>query len=275
MRERSVSESSGRLTVVTWNLNHWRQSQETRAEAWEYLAGPLAEQVDWDVALLQECAPPKDWTYPLSSSEIDGLGWGTAVTVRNGELRRVLLEDDSHPGCLVVADVEHGGLTSTVVSIYGRQEHTKEVDGEAFALPFSVSAVHRQLSDLTPVIDHRGRRRARTPLVIGGDLNVTTQLPRIDRVRHVGTLRRFAELGLTDGWTVSPDAVRAEDCDCDAAPDCGHVRTHTHNRSTRPWQLDYVFANAAAKFVSCRTVIDERTWQRSDHAPVVAVFEVG
>jgi endonuclease/exonuclease/phosphatase family metal-dependent hydrolase len=59
-----------------------------------------------------------------------------------------------------------------------------------------------------------------------------------------------------------------------AAPDCGHVRTHTHNRSQRPWQLDYVFANRALEFTSCRTVIDAHTWERSDHAPVVAELQL-
>ena len=87
-------------------------------------------------------------------------------------------------------------------------------------------------------------------------------------------LRRCEELGLTDGWTVSPDAERAEDCDCADAPGCGHVPTHTHNRSARPWQLDSVLANRALRFESCRTIIDDATWQRSDHAPVVARLAV-
>ncbi len=259
-----------RLTLVTWNLNHWRQSAASRADAWEYLAGELAEQVEWDVALLQECTPPPDWPYPILWSELETYGWGTAVTTRNGTLRPVALEDDSHPGCVVAAEVALDGQAFTLASLYGRQEHTKEVDGEPYGLKYAITAVHRMLSDLTPLIDQRGRRRRPEPLVLAGDLNISTQLSPPDRERHAGLLRRCAELGLTDGWTVSPDAQRAPDCDCVAAPDCGHVRTHTHNRSTRPWQLDYVFANRALEFTSCRTVIDAHTWQRSDHAPVVA-----
>ena len=40
---------------------------------------------------------------------------------------------------------------------YGRQEHTKEVDGEPYGLKYAITAVHRMLSDLTPLIDQRGR----------------------------------------------------------------------------------------------------------------------
>jgi endonuclease/exonuclease/phosphatase family metal-dependent hydrolase len=31
-----------------------------------------------------------------------------------------------------------------------------------------------------------------------------------------------------------------------------------------------VLANRALRFTSCRTVVDDATWQLSDHAPVVA-----
>jgi len=258
------------LTLLTWNMNHWRQSVASRADAWDHLAGTLADDTGWDVALLQECAPPDDWPHPILWVGIDRYGWGTAVTARNGALREVVLEDDSHPGCVIAAEVTLGGTAFTVASVYGRQEHTKRIDGEPYGMRYAITAVHRMLSDLTPLIDQRGRRRRPEALVLAGDLNISTQLPPPDRERHAGLLRRCAELGLTDGWTVSPDAERAPDCDCAAAPGCGHVRTHTHNRSTRPWQLDYVLANRALEFISCRTVIDGSTWDRSDHAPVVA-----
>jgi hypothetical protein len=105
------------LRVVTWNLNHWRQSVGSRAEAWEYLGGELAEEIDWDVALLQECTPPADWPHPMLWSELEQYGWGTAVTVRRGTLRPVTLEDDSHPGCVVVAEVDRGTQPFTVASL--------------------------------------------------------------------------------------------------------------------------------------------------------------
>jgi hypothetical protein len=44
-----------------------------------------------------------------------------------------------------------------------------------------------------------------SPLVLGGDLNVSTQLDPPDRERHRNALERFKTLGLTDAWIVSPD----------------------------------------------------------------------
>ena len=260
------------FSAISWNMNHWRQSPETRAMAWDHLAGALEEQTDWDVALLQECLPPPTWPHPIVWRAVAGQPWGTAVTTRWSKLDEVQLEDDSHPGCVVAARVTSDVGPVTAVSLYGLQEHARSIDGEPSTMRASVTAVHRMLSDLTPLVDREGRSRAGGALVIGGDLNVSTQMPPPERRRHAEVLERFAGLGLTDGWDVSPDKVAAPDCDCPDAPACGHVRTHTHNMSTRPWQLDHVFANRRLRFTSCRTLIDADTWTRSDHAPVLARF---
>jgi endonuclease/exonuclease/phosphatase family metal-dependent hydrolase len=261
-----------RFSVISWNLNHWRQSPETRAMAWDHLDDALSKEVDWDVALLQECLPPEDWPHPIVWCAIPGQRWGTAVTTRWMGMEQVLVEDDSHPGCVVAARVPSDLGPITVASMYGLQEYARSIDGEPYAMRYAVTAVHRMLSDLTPLIDREGRSRSGGPLVIGGDLNVSTQMPPPDRRRHAEVLDRFAGLGLTDGWDVSPDKEPAPDCDCPDAPGCGHVRTHTHNLSIRPWQLDHVFANRHLRFRSCRTLLDADTWMRSDHAPVLATF---
>lgn len=264
-------------TVLTWNLNHWRQSPESRRAAWAHLDGTLADATGWDIALLQECVVPAERDGPVLWRELPGLGWGTAVALRTGAgttLTELALEDDSHPGCVVAADAGLDDWTLTVASLYGRQEPRKRVGGEVQHLRYSVTAVHRMLSDVTPLVDLRDRRRSPTPIVLGGDLNVSTQVDGPDRARHAGVLQRFADLGLTDGWAVSPDAERAPDCDCPAAPGCGHVRTHTHDRSARPWQLDYLFIGRALEFTSCRTVADGGVGELSDHLPVVGVLRL-
>lgn len=260
-----------RLRVVSWNMNHWQNSPAARDAAWDYLYGPLAEKTGWDVALLQECRPrPSDAGYAWTP--VRGLAWGTAVAVRSGTLRRIDLEDDSHPGCVVATAVElDRGVQCTAVSLYGLQEQRKRVDGEHHSLRYAVTAVHRMLSDLTPLIDLHGRQRAKSPLVAGGDLNVSTQIDPPDRRRHREVLDRIAGLGLHDAWEWAPDDQLAPDCVCADEP-CRHVRTHTHRRSTRPWQLDYVFANDAWKIVSVQTVLDDGTWRRSDHAPVAVLL---
>lgn len=261
-----------RFSVVSWNMNHWRQAPEMRAMAWDHLATALDAELDWDVAFLQECVPPADWPHPIVWRPVAGQPWGTAVTTRSTGIEEVGLEDDSHPGCVVAARVPSDFGEVTAVSVYGLQERARSIDGEPYTIRYAVTAVHRMLSDLTPLIDRAGRSRPGGPLILGGDLNVSTQMPPPDRRRHAEVLDRFAGLGLTDGWTVSRDKEPAPDCDCPEAPGCGHVRTHTHNRSLRPWQLDHVFANRHLTFRSCRTLIDADTWTRSDHAPVAAAF---
>ena len=260
----------GVVSAVSWNLNHWMQSRERRAMAWDHLGTALADRHDWDVALLQECVPPDDWPFPIVWRPVAGQSWGTAVTTRWTGIREVVLEDDSHPGCVVAARVPSDLGEIVAVSLYGLQEHARSIDGQPYTLRYSVTAVQRMLSDLTPLIDQAGRSRPGGPFIVGGDLNVSTQMPPPDRRRHAQVLDRFSGLGLTDGWAVSPDKESAPDCDCPEAPGCGHVRTHRHRQSMKPWQLDYVFANRHLAFRSCRTLIDEDTWVRSDHAPVLA-----
>jgi hypothetical protein len=105
-------ERGGRVTVVSWNMDHWQGTDERRAAGWDYLDGRLAEQVDWDVALLQECVPPASRERVLFEPVRNG-PWGTAVVTRGADLRRVAVEV-SHPGCLVTGEVvlgERGLLT--------------------------------------------------------------------------------------------------------------------------------------------------------------------
>jgi len=45
-----------RVTLVSWNMDHWKTNKAHRREAWDYLLGDLAP----DVALLQEAVPPAD-----------------------------------------------------------------------------------------------------------------------------------------------------------------------------------------------------------------------
>jgi endonuclease/exonuclease/phosphatase family metal-dependent hydrolase len=265
-------ERGARVTLVTWNMDHWQGTDDRRAAGWDYLDGRFAERVDWDIALLQECVPPASRERVLFEPVRNG-PWGTAVVTRAADLRGVAVEV-SHPGCLVVGEVvlgERGPLT--VVALYGVHESSRFVGGELYDMRYVITTVHRLLSDLNPLIDRHGRHRTKQPLVVGGDLNLSTQIDPPDRDRHRNALERFVTLGLTDAWLVSPDSVPADDCRCGEGPACRHVRTHTHRRSPRPWQLDYVFANPTLRVRSCRTIIDGHTWERSDHAPVVAVLE--
>ncbi len=260
------------LRVLSWNLNHWQNSAEARETAWRHLDGELADEYDWDVALLQECLPPADREDVAFRPVRDGPS-GTAVATRGAGLRPLAIEEDTVPGCLVAAEIDLGERgAATVVSLYGMNDFARRAGEQTSAHRYTITSVHRLLSDLTPLIDLRGRTRSPSPLVLGGDLNISTQLDPPDRDRHRNVLERFATLGLTDAWTVSPDSEPAPDCVC-GDEQCRHVRTHTHRRSAKPWQNDYLFINRPLRVTSCKTVIDKETWQRSDHAPVVAVLE--
>lgn len=72
------------LSVVTWNMDHWKRTVQTRRDAWSYLASSLGA----DITLLQECVAPRE----LDRSRIvhrqiaGGRPWGSAVAVFNEDL---------------------------------------------------------------------------------------------------------------------------------------------------------------------------------------------
>jgi hypothetical protein len=99
-------------------------------------------------------------------------------------------------------------------------------------------------------------------------------LARPDRERHrFNVLDRFTSLGLTDAWTVSPDRcppTTASARMCRTAGTCAPTRTVA---APKRWQDDYVFVNRRLRVASCRTVIDDGTWKRSDGAPVAVILK--
>ena len=147
------------------------------------------------------------------------------------------------------------GEPITVVSVYGLIEYG-----------YAVTTLHRILSDLTPLFDTSNGRR----VVVGGDLNCSTQLAPPHRTRHKTVFDRFVSLGLVNVTERRLDDAVLVGCPCADEP-CRHVRTHFHSKSPKPWQDDYVFVSAAlATSASCE-VLDRGATDRplSDHAPVV------
>ncbi len=107
---------------------------------------------------------------------------------------------------------------------------------------YAVTTVHRILSDLTPLFDTSNGQR----VVVGGDLNCSTQLAPPHRARHKTVFDRFASLGLVNVTERPLDDAVLHGCPCVDEP-CRHVRTHFHSRSKKPWQDDYVFLSAGAR----------------------------
>lgn len=250
------------LRFVSWNMSHWQRTPAQREAAWTYLASLRP-----DVALLQEAVPSKglgENTYVYQSS---GIGptrkWGSLLVsyvgpvteVRTARSKHSRKDADLHrtyPGSLAIAEV--AGLVG--ISWYGIIE-----DG------YAVTTVHRQLSDLTPLIDSPLGRK----LIIAGDLNISSQFTGMDGRRHRNLLERFTTLDLVDCFALNRPARKSlSECPCADQP-CLHVQTQQHPRSNIPWQNDYFFVSSklASQVRACYAVDGEEAWQHSGHRPIV------
>jgi endonuclease/exonuclease/phosphatase family metal-dependent hydrolase len=239
-------------------MNHsFRRGQAD--EQWAFL-----DSLKPTIALLQE-APERAGYGNFIRRVVEGRGLGTGIlsygdvklvevpTVPLGQSLPAGHLEASHPGSFVVAECElGGGVVLQAISIYGvmRSAFTKTV--------YSTAPVHRLLSDLTPILDtHRNKK----PVVMGGDLNVTPQIPAPDKRAHQAVSERIKAFGLSDCLGTIHD---------------GYVRTHRHkNRpDSTPYQNDWVFASKHLTPVSCKALDIEDAWALSDHCPVVADFEL-
>jgi endonuclease/exonuclease/phosphatase family metal-dependent hydrolase len=171
---------------------------------------------------------------------------------------------DSHPGACAVADVRdaHDRVLFTAISLYGQWEDLP--NGQSY----SCARVHRMLSDLTGVFASK-----RTPVVLAGDLNTTTQGSASTANLAAPVFGRLEAWGLVDCvWHTRASRPQLVGCTCTTPQTCSHVRTYKHNRrdDSEPTQWDYAFASESLVHgLQCR-VADERTaWTLSDHCPIV------
>lgn len=275
------------FTVVTWNMDHWKSSRrvtEHTKRAWAYIRA-----LEVDIALVQEAAAPLDDLDasvfpPPSQAERWSSGgraeFGTAIAVfghpaeevSSGPLGTVPDRTNqltqSHPAAFVAAKITLPTQVHVVaVSLYGQLEGPL-LDRETYA----TTTLHRSLSDLTPLLYQAGRQCT----VIGGDLNVSTQIERRWRDAHRVGLERIAAFGFGDCLRASAGRrTRLAGCPCDEGEHCAHVQTDYHSRSKVPWQLDYMFASQARmmdRLESCAVIDTPEVRSLSDHLPVIAKF---
>jgi len=247
-----------RIRIVTWNMNHSFRRHQT-AKQWAYL-----DSLKPTVALVQE-APRRDGYENMVLREIPRSGLVAGILGYEGvtltEIPVVPLGqhvpeghlESSHSGAFVVARAHVAGRAAiTAISIYGvmTSVFTKIV--------YATTAVQRMLSDLTPVID---MHRSRDAVVMGGDLNITPQIPPPDSKAHVAIIDRIKAFDMID---------------CLGAFNDGFVRTLRHRNSpeSAPYQNDWIFASKKLKAISCEALDSEDSWVLSDHCPVVAEFEL-
>jgi hypothetical protein len=246
-------------------MDHWQRRDEERKQGWKLLSD-----LNLDVALVQEAVPPigvEAVTRP------GGIGptrqWGSGVVSYAGSLIEInavrspfgkaeLDLCQTFPGSVAIAQRDDEQAI-VFVSVYGLLD-----------AGYAITTMHRILSDLTPLLDSPLGRR----VILGGDLNLTTQLPGKDRARHRNIFERFVTLGLVDLLGVTSDRRPVlSGCPCADVP-CRHVQTHRHSRSAIPWQEDYLFAteSLADRLLTCAPLSEPDPWHLSDHCPVVAEF---
>jgi endonuclease/exonuclease/phosphatase family metal-dependent hydrolase len=246
------------MRIATWNMNHCMRSTDSQAAAWRY----LRDELNVDVALVQEAVPPADThsVYRPIDERHPRYRWGSAIVALNPKVTlrarpRVALSEcyltpaageqvpDSHPGSSAVADIVDGSgaVKLTVVSVYGLWEMM--ADGKNMD---ACARLHRTISDLTSVL----AASRRSPLVLAGDFNISTQLgkPAYAAAQSAVALERLRTWGLVDCIAhTRSQRPRLANCACLDGAECAHVQTFRANNRTdgTPLQLDYAFVSGA------------------------------
>lgn len=268
------------MRVVSWNMNRLGRSETNHREAWDYIRDELKA----DLALVQEASPHEEFKSRVYSPIGEKpYNWGSAVVALRSDLvlqprPRVPLEQslsapvaqdalpDSHHGACAVADVQvNGHRLFTAVSLYGQWEMMP--GGKTM---YAGPRLHRMLSDLTGVLAVAHRH----PVLLAGDLNVTTQGAKSPENEAAAVFARLRAWRLVDCLAhTRADRPRLANCACADGDACSHVQTF---RSKNPMdgdatQLDYAFLSDSivSALIKCRVEGTTAAWQRSDHCPIV------
>lgn len=241
-------------------MGHW-QYTEKAAEAWAYVDRDL----DPDITLLQEAVPRvkesgfigQTLAPPEALSEsrtflwraIDRKRkWGSGIFTKAMPLRPVVFPN-SYSGWVAAGEVLlPSGSLLTAISLHAVIEHG-----------YSITTLHRMLSDLTPILD--GKQGKRT-IILGGDFNASLQWgDQQPGQSHRILFDRVMNFGLAD---------------CLEKFHAGAVRTWRRDGVTKPWQLDYLFMSqdALQHVVSCQVVDDPGMHALNDHNPILAELDI-
>jgi hypothetical protein len=268
--------------VVVWNMAH-------KAVNWRFLSDD-PELSGADLSLLCEASPPPagveaQGLWSTEGLEVD-LGpnkpvkrpWSTAIAsphpltaISDARVDRSYGEQlpfkPSRPGSWTAASVDVDGVKGTAISLYGLLDEKSD------------ASVHRSLSELSPIFDHKTYRKN---LLLGGDLNILAGRPVGDHLdRHQVVLERIKAYGLVDCLEktvleTTPPRGGLEGCECGRGDDCTHTRTKfVTEHPTVPYQDDYLFASRALadRLENCHA-LPVNADSPSDHAPIIATFEI-
>jgi len=270
------------LKTVVWNM-------QQKLRNWDVLRG-RDELKDADISLLCEAPPAPADLQPVGLGRTEGLesalgpdrpvkrAWSTAIASPHplipttdarvdrhyGEL---LPFEPSRPGTWAAASVHVNRVKVTAISLYGLMDERSD------------ASVHRSLSELSPIFDHKTYGKH---LLLGGDLNILANPRRDDPVRdrHLVVLSRIKAYGLVDCLEKAllerePPRGGLANCPCEVGEGCTHTWTKRVQGSPIPYQDDHLFASSALanRLVSC-VALPFSEDSPSDHAPIVATFDI-
>lgn len=268
------------MDVVVWNMQHVRAN-------WKLLGA--GGDLEADIHLLCEAPKPPRGTEAIGQWRTIGLAdalplnmppvtrdWSTSVaartrpvylsdarTTREYKVPQLLPFKPSRPGTWTAARVKVGRTTITAVALYGLLDERSD------------ASIHRSLSELSPIFDHRTYGKH---VLLGGDFNIFAN-PRPEAPgwkRHLAVLNRLDAYGLTnclDGFKrPRPEALK-DPCPCGVKVCRRHWRTFRRSLHAPglAYQEDYLFASKAmvARLQSCRVLPFRPS---SDHAPIMTRF---
>lgn len=265
------------MKTVAWNMAQ-KPANWNVLNDWEELH-------DADIALLCEAPSPPPGVDAIGRWDTLGLEqslppdkpvkrpWSTAVAaahplheITDARVDRYYGEPlpfvASREGTWTAALVDVGSMNVTAISLYGLMDEKSD------------ASVHRSLSELSPIFDHKGYRKH---VLLGGDLNILAGRPigaQLDR--HQVVLARIKAYGLIDCLAEKRSPGPLPGCPCELGDECTHTWTKLDPQHPAvAYQDDYLFASRklADRLTSCRALpLAEDS--PSDHAPIVATYDV-
>ena len=268
------------IRVATWNMKQAVAPKKPLDARWDW----AATHIDCDVYALTEAkvpdgGPPQGWR----AEWVDGgfgprRRWGTVLAARNGVefvpvtevggiFHRPRPLEPTWPAGTIVADVlVDGRRWATVAAVYGIT-----VNEQGDSCGHGNYSTGQILNDLEDLINSRKGRR----LVVAGDFNLWPS--------HLAS--HLKGTGLVDlveqtAHTRPPLDKCAECAHTGASSGCGHIWTHRNGNSpnAKRQQLDFILATPALASEVVRVEggpdLFPDAWEVSDHAPLVAEFQL-
>jgi len=224
------------VLIASWNMRRKRANWDACVAA------------DFDIALLQEAAPPPATLQghvvyePLEPGR--GSPAGTAVWSRWP--LTTLSASRTHPGAAAAAEVATPDGPTTAVSLYALFDYITFANGARKG--FAVTTVHRLLSDLTPHLEEPHRR---SRLILGGDLNCNPSWDKPGRPTNTLLLSRIEAYALRSVVPILPT---------------------DENATFKKRQIDYLFVGNGYAVEAAEVARDGPLTDLSDHHPVVATI---